>query len=81
MPAGEYTVTVIWLRTSDQEFRLKAILAMGDMGPSAKEAASALYDVAKNDPNTNIKNAAIRAMEKIGPAGKGKGKEKEKSKE
>jgi HEAT repeat protein len=63
------------LRTSDEVFKLKAILAMGDMGVNAKEAANALFDVAKTDPNQNIKNAAIRTLERIGPAGKGKDKE------
>ncbi|MGE3809758.1 MAG: HEAT repeat domain-containing protein, partial [Gemmataceae bacterium] len=55
------------LGTSDELIRLSAIQAMDDMGPAAKEAANALYDVAMNDPIVNVRNAANRVYTKLRP--------------
>ena len=48
-----------------QTVRLEATIALGDLGPQAKDAVPAIELVSEDDPVRTIRLAAQQALEKI----------------
>ena len=53
------------LASEVQTIRLEAIIALGDLGPRAKDAVPAIELVSEDDPVRTIRSAAQQALEKI----------------
>ena len=53
------------LSSDVQAVRLEATIALGDLGPSAKDAVPAIELVSEDDPVRTIRLAAQQALEKI----------------
>ena len=53
------------LASEEQTIRLEAIIALGDLGPRAKDAIPAMELVSEDDPVRTIRLAAQQALEKI----------------
>jgi len=53
------------LNSDVQAVRLEATIALGDLGPSARDAVPAIELVSEDDPVRTIRLAAQQALEKI----------------
>ena len=53
------------LASEEQTIRLEAIIALGDLGPRAKDAVPAMELISEDDPVRTIRLAAQQALEKI----------------
>jgi hypothetical protein len=52
----------------DAEIRSWAATALGELGPSARSAKSALQKCAADDPSAQVREAAKKALIRIGPS-------------